>query len=444
MFRFYFLLLTSCLLVALQAKPVRRADPAPTLWSGTQSAPSPPAEETKPESETDSQVLLRYEVFRLPKTAAETLRKSQPKDTDLYAALQQSVQAGSTVADKMILLRTMWGEWATVRQAVEFPHQDKERRFTTETLGEVLTFSPEVSEEGDSLVLKITSTTTRLGPVQEGKPTFFKAEILRILPTIPNQPSLLGQLAAEPANPAQADTVALAFVTPTVQRFPAVNSERPERRTFRCQYEVISLPQATALMLIQTTPDNTELYGKLNGLISAKVGKLGTLQIIQANDSQRGKVEHIDEFPYPTDFDPGQTVTQLTITDPALKEQLLKRDSGQHPLPAPNAGSSLTIPAVGTTFTVRNLGNTLELENYSYPDGSVSVTVAAEKGRLLSMERDQDLMQPSFGVQKINTTVRVQPNHPLLIGTLNHPQDSGAPGATPEPRVWLAFLTLRK
>jgi hypothetical protein len=283
-----------------------------------------------------------------------------------------------------------------------------------------------------------------LGPVQDGKPTFIQKQVSRTLPAIPNQPSLLGQLAAEPTISEHADTVALAFITPTVQRFPAVKSERPETGTFRCQYDVISLPEATALMLIQSTPDDTELYGKLNGLISAKVGKLETLQIIQANDSERVQVEQIDEFPYPPSFEASQTVPYLTITDPALKEQLLKRDTGQHPLPAPNAGSSLTIPAIGTTFTVRNLGNRLELENYSYPDGSVSVTVAAEKVRLRSMERDQDLVQPSFGVQRISTTVRVKPNHPLLLGTLNHAQDSGAPGAPPEPRVWLAFLTLRR
>jgi hypothetical protein len=301
-----------------------------------------------------------------------------------------------------------------------------------------------VSDEENLFDLNIVGTATRLGPVVTDKPAFPMAKVSKIFPAAPEQIKFLGPLEHEQNSPDQANTVALAFVTATIQQFPTSTATPPENRRFRCQYEVVSLPQATALKLVQTTHDHTKLCGKINELIRTKVATLETLQMMQAMEGHKCKVEHIDELPYVQNFDPVQTVPQLNITDPVLREQLLKPNLGKKTLPPPNAGSSLTIPPVATSIQFRHLGDTLEIEASSYGDGSLRVTLNAEKVRLLSMERFDDVVQPSFGLQKLSTTVRLQPNIPLLIGTMNRPLETGVPNAIAEPRVWLAFLTLRQ
>ena len=412
MFRLHFFLLTCCLLVHLRA-------------------------------ESESQVLLRYEVFRVPKVAAEAIEKPEITDAKLYGTLQQSVEAGSAIPDKMILLLSVLGQESTVRQVLEFPNQERADSYGAKPLGEQLTLFREVSDEENVFDLNIVGTATRLGPVAKDKPTFPMAKVAKIFPTAPEQIKFLGRLEHEQAAPDQANTVALAFVIATIQKFPTSNATPPENRQFRCQYEVVSLPQATALKLVQTTPDHAKLYAKINELIHTKVATLETLQMMQAREGQKCKVEHIDELPYVKIFDPAQTVPHLNITDPVLREQLLKPNLAKKTLPPPNAGSSLTIPPIGTTMEFRNLGDALEIEASVYGDGSVRVTLNAEKVRLFSMERFADVVQPSFGLQKLSTTVRLQPNIPTLIGTMNRPQETGVPKEVAESRVWLAFLTLR-
>ena len=387
---------------------------------------------------------MRYEVFRVPKAPAEAMQTPQPNDSSLYGTLQQAVEAGSAMADKMILLRSVLGQESTVQQAVEFPYYAKTDIFWLNPLGEQLTLYREVSAEENLFDLNIVGTATRLGPVAKGKPTFPMAKVTKIFPVAPKQIKFLGLLEQEQDSPDQANTVALAFVTATIQQFPTSTVEPPENRRFSCQYEVVSLPQATALKLVQTTLENEKLYGKINELIRTKVATLETLQMVQAKEGQKCQVQHIDELPHVQNFDPVQTVPRLNITDPVLREQLLKPNPGKKTLPPPNAGSSLTIPPVATSIQFRHLGDTLEIEASSYGDGSVRVVLNAQKVRLVSMERFDNVVQPSFGVQKLSTTVRLKPNVPLLVGTMNRPQETGVPKAVAEPRVWLAFLTLRQ
>lgn len=412
MLRLHFFLLTCCLLVHLRA-------------------------------ESESQVLLRYEVFRVPKAAAEAMQKPQVTDANLYGTLQQSVEAGAAIPDKMILLRSVLGQESTVRQVLEYPNQERVGSYGANPLGEELTLFREVSDEENVFDLNIVGTATRLGPVVKDKPTFPMAKVSKIFLAAPEQIKFLGRLEHEQGVPDQANTVALAFVTATIQKFPTSKATETENRRFRCQYEVVSLPQATALKLVQTTHDHAKLYAKINELIRTKAAALETLQMVQAKEGQKCKVEHIDEFPYVKDFDPVQTVPHLNITDPVLREQLLKPNLAKKTLPPPNAGSSLTIPPVATSIQFRNLGDALEIEASVYGDGSLRVTLNAEKVRLFSMERFDDVVQPSFGLQKLSTTVRLQPNTPTLIGTMNRPQETGVPKEVAESRVWLAFLTLR-
>jgi hypothetical protein len=394
------------------------------------------------------QVLVKYEVFRLPQKAAEALQATKPSDIDLYTAIQRSVKAGSATADKIILLHALVGNTAKLQQIDEWAFPDpsylpEDARFVVQNLGEELEVTPEPPEEGEGLILEVESSSTQLRLAKDGKSTFLKAPLSVRLATMPDRPSLLGTLKSHPAE--VSGTVALAFLTPKVHHFPededGKNVSAPAR--FRAQFEVISVPQATAVLLVDGTPDHTELYGKLHNLISAKTAKLETLQLMQAKLGQRCKVEHIDEFPFPGDFDKGQTPEQVTITDPVLRALLMNPNPAPTTLPPPNGGSSLISPPAPTTFSERNLGDTLELGVRGHRDGSVTVDLSAQKVRLLSMQRYESKDQPCFTKQALHTEVRMGINSSMLLGTMNRPLKTGAPGSEPEDRVWLAFLTLR-
>jgi hypothetical protein len=223
---------------------------------------------------------------------------------------------------------------------------------------------------------------------------------------------------------------------------PAAEDSQP-KPSARFQWELISLPQAAAASLLAATPDDTELHGKLHGLISAKQAKLETVQLLNLAASKDGAVEHIHEFPFASDYDTPQVPHLVTITDPSLRKQLLRPADGTNALPPPNEGANLISRSSPTAFTVRNLGDSLTLAPHENDDGTYKVRIGFGKVRLLSMMDYEDCAQPIFGTQSVTTDVQISLNYPLLICTQNRPQSTNAPGSKTEDRVWLAFLTAR-
>ena len=247
----------------------------------------------------------------------------------------------------------------------------------------------------------------------------------------------------------------LLLISLCLTTMPIYAEEMP--RPLLIQTERFTLPQLEAYELLQANLSDSNLRQEMLKrveaktarleqflLISAKTAKLETLQLIQMKLGQRSKVEHIDELLYPTDFDPPQSPQQVTITDPVLRELLMKPKAKPSPLPAPNGGSSLTVPPAPTTFNCRNLGDTLEIDSTGHQDGSVTVAISAHKVQLISMQNYDGIEQPCIREQSLSTEVRMGVNSTILLGTMNRPLPTGAPGGVNDDRVWLAFLTLRK
>jgi hypothetical protein len=399
-------------------------------------------------AESNLQVLVKYEVFRLPQAEADTLQSPKPSDAALYSALKRAVATGSVQADKMILMRTLLGKDSAMRQIDEFIHPEEapSEEFLETWLGEELEISSVSSKEDAGRQLNVRGSTTQLVSPKASPPTFARSAIAATLPVTADGPQLLGRLHPESLPAAASASVILAFATPTVRQFPAQNqpsTQTPQR--FRAQFEVISLPQAAAAELLSDTPDSPELYGKLQNLITAKSATLETLQLLRTKTGEEVKVAHVNEFPLGSDFDASRTPVHLTITDPVLRALLSKPAASPSPLPPPNAGSSVLIPRQPSTFGVRTIGDTLKLGSQLLADGSsMVVTINAEKTRFLAMQHYDGRDLPCFGQQTLKTQVRMELHTPLLLGTMNRPVKSGHPDSAPEDRVWLAFLTVRE
>lgn len=402
-------------------------------------------------AEAENDVLLKVEMFHLQPQDADALLRAEPVDADLYQSVQRAVQAGSAVADKLMLARASYRHAATVKQVDEFmrpenPKDKEERNFVVQPLGEVLTITPNQTDKANQVSLTVEFTSTQANLSESSPATFPTRNASATLTGISGQPLLIGRLQSEPGKTGKETSISLAFVTPTFDPVgqKAVAPKLLPSSVRAAQWEVISLPQALAATLL--TGNAEEIYGKLPELLNAKTAKLEILQMLRLKPSQRCIVHHLDEFPYPNDFDGPQQPETVIITEAKLREQLMKPRIGKPPLPAPNAGSNLIIPLSPRSIEVRNLGDMLELETTADEGSSsnLSARLTAEKVRLLNMRQVEGKDEPVFSLQSLATTVKLKLNEPSLVGTLNAPSKTGAPGSNNDERVWLAFLTLRE
>ncbi|MGI9243494.1 MAG: M56 family metallopeptidase [Verrucomicrobiales bacterium] len=147
---------------------------------------------------------------------------------------------------------------------------------------------------------------------------------------------------------------------------------------------------------------------KLKRAIGEKAGKTNPMPSVMARSGQRVMFEDIQEFIYPTEYDPPE----------------LPASSNGDPTTNVPGGASVT-PANPTAFDVRNVGMTWEVEPIVRADGSIEITTSiedtqfngfinygsaingiiredgAEKAVTLT---DNRILQPIFAVSRLNTS----------------------------------------
>jgi hypothetical protein len=246
----------------------------------------------------------------------------------------------------------------------------------------------------------------------------------------------------------EVEQVCLSFVTPTITFLApppkAVATTNGGQLHFR--WENFSLPSRDAYALLQAGHLDASLYAKITPMVKADIATLESVVSLITKSGQRSKVELIEEYSYPTDFDPPQIPQKLTITDPHLLN-LLVRQGGKvgtraADLPDSNLGFGLMSGTTPTTFETRNLGVTMEIDPVMGEDGhTVDFNVAPEYVRFVGQVTAAETTQPIFETQKLATAGTMGVGIPYFLGTMSRPVKSGAAGGNQDDLVWLAFLT---
>ena len=243
-------------------------------------------------------------------------------------------------------------------------------------------------------------------------------------------------------------------------------------------YETFALPKAAAHALMQGHKSQDDLHTAILAEYAAQRATLEIFTIVRTKSGQRAKVEAIDEYPYPTDYDPPQISQTLHLgamggnprpkksappaatppappappaavnatADPAVTAPMVAPEKS--PPRAPSAASSNSglgnmTNITPTTFSVRNIGFTLEVDPVIGEDGkTVDLTLAPEVVKVIgSQARGHGLNSPVFRSQKFNTSITMSSGHPMFLGTQHPPLNSGVPGNNTTDQVWLSFVT---
>lgn len=182
---------------------------------------------------------------------------------------------------------------------------------------------------------------------------------------------------------------------------------KPERQLFII-LEMIEVDHAEFndwLLSNRMESDATGLRRTVQEWVGKGRGTLLDTVTLMARSGQRAKIESVDEYTYPTEYDPPEIPNAVTLSDGA------------------------TAPVTGVTptaYDTRNLGVTLEVDPILNADGNlIDLTFAPEKVELAgfsqwSSEEVDELFKttmPTFHLMKTTTQVTVKDGGYVMFGT---------------------------
>jgi type II secretory pathway component GspD/PulD (secretin) len=159
------------------------------------------------------------------------------------------------------------------------------------------------------------------------------------------------------------------------------------------------------LLSNQMEQDATGLRRTVQEWVREGRGTILETTTVMARSGQRSKVESIDEYIYPTEYDPPEIPNEVTLSDGAT---------------APITG------VTPTAFATRNLGVTLEVDPIlSADETTIDLNLTPERVELAgfsewSSEKIDELFkttQPTFHTMKTTTQVAVVDGGYVLLGT---------------------------
>lgn len=227
------------------------------------------------------------------------------------------------------------------------------------------------------------------------------------------------------------------------QTTPGDGSENTGVAEGLLQFEVISLPPLAARKALIANPIEAGLYQWLDGELEKKDSgvMLERTCTLRVRGGQRSKVEGINEYAYPTEFDPGQIPQNISLAVPA---DAPPKDAGNGRIFSPWPSTSTT----PTAFTFRHLGWTVEAElTFSEDRKSADLNLAPVLVHVVAqipVGLNGEVRNPVFETQKSSTQVHAWVGQPALVSTLSPPTNTGVPGGNKSDRVWLLFVTVTR
>lgn len=201
----------------------------------------------------------------------------------------------------------------------------------------------------------------------------------------------------------------------------------PTAAQVRVQVEFIDLSheQLTELMFgAKPAANDTELRQQVAQLVKDGKAKVMETLLCTGRSRQKSTTESIEEFIYPTEYEPAEFA-----------------DESKKPAPAANeAADSSKREALGptpTAFETRNLGSTMEIEPTVSEDGKtidlrfVPEIVYHVENEIWAEWKDEHgsahVQMPVMYTLRVNTSVKLANGKPLLVGALTPKNDKGVP-----------------
>ena len=207
----------------------------------------------------------------------------------------------------------------------------------------------------------------------------------------------------------------------------------PRQVRVQVEYIEMSLEQMTALMEDPNLSKNDVLLRKrITELTKENKAEILETQILVARSGEKSTSESVQEFIYPTEYEPAEMPSTVKIENGA-EEKAQNKELATGPTP--------------TAFETRNLGSTLEVEptigaNNQYIDirlapelvYHVKNTVWAEWN---SKYGEANIVMPIFYTLRVTTSVTVYNGQPCLLAALSPKDDKGV---TDTSRKILVFV----
>ncbi len=233
-----------------------------------------------------------------------------------------------------------------------------------------------------------------------------------------------------------------------------------QKRNISLHLEDFSLSAADAATLLREPMSDSERLERV--LRWVKEGKAYQEQLVVARtlSGQRMVAESIDEWRYPTEFEPPD-LQPSEFEPPKDAPKDAKNVIVNMPIPRPKGMPTFSreqLAVMGptpTAFETRNCGQTLEIEPTLRSDGKrinlnlvpqiVRFTGDHEASGAPLGQREGTAMlrvlQPHFSTQKITTSAAAEVGIPYFLGTRSRPSHDGVAKENPARQVVLTFIT---
>lgn len=233
----------------------------------------------------------------------------------------------------------------------------------------------------------------------------------------PKQPSLLLVTAAILCAPLQAQS----SFDPTGEQAEAY---LPRQIRTEVEYIEMSLEQMTALMADEkASQTDTSLRQHISELIKKEKAEIIESQMVITRSGEKSTTESIQEFIYPTEFEPAQLVNSAKTNDD--KSQDDEKLSNIHLATGPTP----------TAFESRNLGATLEIEptlgeSSQYIELRLMPEIAyhIENIKWASWKDkrgEADIQLPTIYTLRVSTALTLANKKPALVAALSPKDDRG-------------------
>ena len=216
--------------------------------------------------------------------------------------------------------------------------------------------------------------------------------------------------------------------------FASENSHGP--RQVRVQVEHIEVPHErfTELMFgAKSAANDAELRKQLARLIKDGKASIMETMLCTARDGQKAHTESIEEFIFPTEYEPARPAGLPLTTAETL---------GNPPQPIAQMALEATGP-LPTAFETRNLGSTWEIEDNASANGKlvdlrsvpeiVYHTGNTVWGEWKAKHGNFPVQMPDIHTLRFNTAATLATGKPLLIAALTSKDDKG--GADPSRKL---------
>jgi len=188
-----------------------------------------------------------------------------------------------------------------------------------------------------------------------------------------------------------------------------------DHRNVLIELQAVVIPQKTAIPIIKDlmNPEKAAAaYDQVHTLIGDGTAKLIAWPMLTTKSGSRATSEDIQEYRYPTEFEPSGVGIYLEEKDGKYAK-------------TPGEITGLELPAIPKAFETRNIGVTLEVEPTISADGKmIDMSLAPQHVRLKAMNKvtlengksKVVIEQPEFVTFKVSTTLTVRSGEWKLLG----------------------------